>query len=616
MTNSSNATFAFAESGRWRESVEAALRGAPFESLVTTTAEGLRIEPLYEPPAQGSRIIGSRSAQAWAVAQRIDHIDADAANCQARSDLENGAQALTIVFNDAPSARGFGLRADSDTLKRVLDAIELQHVTIRFDAGAAAAPLAAAFIAWVIQRNLDPTQINVDFGIDPIGTFAATGTDISEVARREAADVAASAHRLGLGGSRFLADGRCYHQAGAGEAQELGFTLATAIEYMRQSEAGGMSLDVAREHLAFLLTADADEFLTLAKFRAFRLLWAQIEALCGLSPKPARLHAETSFRMMTRRDPWVNVMRSTVAVFAAGVAGADVVTNLPFTAALGLPDEAARRLARNAQLILIEEANVAKVIDPASGSGAFEALTKALCAKAWTEFQKIEKAGSMTAALRAGQIQQDIERVRERRQRAIALRSQPITGSSDFPDLHEAAVAVLQSSPQNRAPATANASLLLPSQRDAEPFEQLREASDAHAARFGRRPTVFLACLGPAAASTSRASFAKNLFEAGGVELSRGAENASITAVMTGFENSGAALACLCSSDRLYADLGVAAAAGLKAAGAKHVYLVGNPKQLETALRDAGVGTFLQAGCDALTILRTAYAILGLQEFP
>jgi methylmalonyl-CoA mutase len=617
-----DAGFAPVPHARWRAAAAASLRGAPFDSLVTTTAEGLCIEPLYERPARSCRVSSSRPAQKWNIAQRIDHPDPAAANRQALSDLENGADALTLVFQGAPLARGFGLAGagvDVDTLARVLDAVALDQISLRIEGGAAAAGLTAAFGALVAKRKLDPAGVTIDFGIDPIGMLAVTGFDVRDRIAGDFARIASPAADLRLHGTCWLADGRCYHEAGAGEAQELGFTLATAVEYLRHLEAAGTSLEVGCGAIAFLLAADADEFLTLAKFRALRLLWAKIQSLCGLSPKPARVHAETSFRMMSRRDPWVNVMRSTVATFSAGIGGADSVTILPFTTTLGLPEEAARRLARNTQLILIEEANLAKVQDPALGSGSFEALTAILCDRAWTKFQQVEGWGSMTAALRAGQVQKDIASVCENRQRAIASRQQPITGTSDFPDLHERALKVLQhlprrprGPPRRMPPATPFAAL--PMQRDAEPFETLRDRADEWAAQSGRRPQVFLAAMGAASAFTARASFVKNFFEAGGLEVALNEGFDSAEAAAAAFANSGAALACICSSDALYPELAVAVSHRLKQAGAKHIYLAGRPKALATALQAAGVDTFLYVGCDVLLVLRAAQAMLGLKE--
>ena len=210
----------------------------------------------------------------------------------------------------------------------------------------------------------------------------------------------------------------------------------------------------ARRMIFFRLAADADQFLTIAKFRALRKLFARVEQACGLQPEPIFISAETAWRMMTQRDPWVNVLRTTMAAFAAGLGGADSVTVLPFTAALGLPDAFARRLARNTQLILLEEANLAKVADPAAGSGGLEALTQQLCAAAWSLFQEIEAAGGAYAALESGLIQRKVAATRAERESAVARGRDPLTGTSEFPDIHELPVTVLEPAPTARPAAT------------------------------------------------------------------------------------------------------------------------------------------------------------------
>ena len=251
----------------------------------------------------------------------------------------------------------------------------------------------------------------------------------------------------GFGGPFAVADGRIIHNAGGSEAQELAFAIASAVEYLRALAANDVPLDAARGLIYFRLAADADEFLTIAKFRALRKLWARVEEACGLTPKPAYVAAETAWRMMTQRDPDVNMLRMTIAVTAAGLGGADSIVALPHTAALGLPDAFARRVARNTQLILLEESNLAKVADPAAGSGAIEDLTAKLCAAAWSQFQEIEKAGGAWAALERGLIQKNVAAVRAERQKAIARRKDALTGTSDFPNLQEKPAAVLDVAP-------------------------------------------------------------------------------------------------------------------------------------------------------------------------
>ena len=272
-----------------------------------------------------------------------------------------------------------------------------------------------------------------------------------------------------------MADGRIIHNAGGSEAQELSFVIASAVEYLRALETSGLPLDTARDMIYFRLSADADEFLTIAKFRALRKLWARIEEACALAPKPAYVAAETAWRMMTRRDPYVNMLRTTIAITAAGVGSADSIVALPHTAALGLPDAFARRIVRNTQLILLEESNLARVADPAAGSGAIEDLTQKLCSAAWTMFQEIENAGGAWAALEARLIQTKVAAVRTERQQAVARRKDALTGTSDYPNLDEAPATVLGVAPVTppKEAATKLTTDALPRIRLAEPFEAL-----------------------------------------------------------------------------------------------------------------------------------------------
>jgi methylmalonyl-CoA mutase len=347
----------------------------------------------------------------------------------------------------------------------------------------------------------------------------------------------------------------------------------------------------------------------MAKFRALRLLWARIEQSCGLAPKPVFIAAQTAWRMLTRRDPYVNMLRATIATFSAGLGGADSITVLPHTLALGLPDGFARRAARNTQLVLLEESNLAKVADPAAGSGGIEALTHELCEAAWTLFQEIEKAGGAFAALEQNLIQRKIAATRAVRETNIARRKEVLTGASEFPNLHEADIAVLDATPVAPAPygETKITFDALPPMRLAAPFEKLRDKSDEILKKTGARPKVFLANLGTPADFTPRATFAKSFFETGGIEAIETEGFSDPNALGTAFKASGAALACLCSSDKVYAGQATAAAKALKAAGPRHIYLAGRPGKQEGSLRAAGVSDFVFAGGDALATLQEVY---------
>jgi methylmalonyl-CoA mutase len=603
-----------ASRARWLGLVDSALKGGDFEKrLVSRTADGLRIEPLYGPAEPAEQPV--RAPGPWRIAQRVDHPDPAAANAQALADLEGGADALVLAFAGAPGARGYGLTpAGVEDLDAALKGVMLPLINLRVDAGGQGLEAAGLLMALAARRGEDLSSYDLDLGIDPVGVLAATGSlgavwaDVAPQLARTAADLEAAGFR----GRAFLADGRPYHEAGAGEAAELGAALATAVTYLRALEAAGHDLATARDRIAVLLAADADEFVTVSKFRAMRRLWARVEQACGLEPKPLRLHAETAWRMTTKRDPFVNILRAGMAAAAAGMGGADSVAVLPYTQALGLPDAFARRVARNSQIILIEESHLARVSDPAAGAGGFEALTGEIAEAAWAAFQAIEAEGGIVASLSVGKLQRRIEAVREARAKAVATRRAPLTGASEFPNLAEKPVAVLDV-PRAASPRSANfgsgsavACDALPSERLAEPYEALRDASDAYLAKTGRRPQVFLANLGTAAAFNARATFAANAFAAGGLESLSNDGFTDGETLAAAFRDSGASLACICSTDAIYAEQAVAAAEALTRAGVGTLYLAGRPADLAEPLQAAGVHGFLHAGCDLLALLAAA----------
>ena len=585
---------------RWLGLVDGVLKGAEFEKrLVSKTADGIRIEPLYDAAAPVAQPV--RAPGPWRVSQRVDHPDGAQASALALADLEGGADALTLVFAGAPAARGYGLTAtNAADLDAALGNVMLPLIATRLDAGARGIEAALLIKDMVKARGETLKGLDLDLGLDPIGTLAAGGA-LAEDYGAELGRTLAAFDAEGFTGRACLADGRPYHEAGASEATELASVLATAVAYLRALEANGHALERARDAVAVLLTADADEFLTIAKFRAMRRLWARVEAACGLSPKPLRLHAETAWRMMTRRDPFVNILRTTMATASAGLGGADSVTALPYTLALGLPDAFARRVVRNSQIVLVEESNLARVSDPAAGAGGFEALTAELTEKAWVAFQEIEREGGLAASLDSGALAGRIAAVAEARARAVATRREPLTGASEFPFLAEKPVTVLADAPQ----ATARPEGALPSARLAEPYEALRDASDARLAETGRRPAVFLANLGPVAVHNARSTFAANAFAAGGIEAIGNDGFSETTALAEAFRASGARVACLCSSDKVYETEAAPALAALKDAGAGTIYLAGKPTEAE-ALRQAGLHGLLFAGCDLLALLREA----------
>ena len=599
------------------------LKGAPFDKrLVARTYDGLAIQPLYPRDPRASPIAARAPGAAWTVMQRVDHPDPAAANDEALHDLENGATGLALVMAGSLNANGYGLEGSADALERALDGIYLDAgISVDLELPPFVPQITGFLAALVKKRGIKPEAADIRFGFDPIAAMAATAhapVPWSELSKRFTG-AAARLRDDGFKGPFAAADGRVIHNAGGSDAQELAFALATAVAYLRALEASGIALDAASRMIYFRLAADADQFLSIAKFRAVRMLWARVAQACGLAPVPAFVSAETAWRMMTRRDPYVNMLRATVAVFAAGLGGADAITVLPFTAALGLPDRFARRIARNTQLILLEESNLAKVTDPAAGSGGLEDLTSQLCAAAWSLFQEIEKAGGAAAALEQGLIQSKVAATRAEREKNIARRKDALTGTSEFPDIHEAGVHVMDVAPTplpNPPPQGGREQAefaVLPRIRLAEPFEALRDASDRMLTATGSRPKMFLANLGKLADFTARTLYAKNFFEAGGIEAVTNDGFVSRDEMVAAFKASGATLVCLCSSDKVYAAEAVGAADALRAAGASHIYLAGRPGEIETELKAAGVQDFVYVGCDVVATLRRAHGILRIE---
>ena len=597
----------------WLKLVGAALKGRPLERLIARTYDGIPIEPLYARAADARPVAGRRGP--WQVMARVDHPDPAIANAEALHELQNGATGLTLVFAGSIGAYGFGLPGHAKSVERALEGVHLDAIPIELQTAEPTRDAADHVAALVKARGHVPGAVNIRFGHDAIGAHSLTGTlpiPYSDLMPRFGEHVASLA-KQGFKSPLAAADGRIVHNAGGSEAQELAYTLAVAVAYLRALEGADIALEAARSMIEFRLAADADQFLTIAKFRALRKLWARVEQACGLSPKPAFVSAETAWRMMTQRDPYVNMLRTTIAAFSAGAGGADSVSVLPFTAARGLPDRFARRNARNTQLLLLEESNVAKVSDPTAGSGGIEDLTDKLCHSAWALFQEIEQAGGAPAALEKGLIQEKIAKVRAEHEAAVARRKDTLTGTSDYPNLAEADVQVLDARPVplGSRPAHIKYPALTPI-RLAAPFEAFRDASDRMLAKTGARPKVFLANLGTVAEFTARAGFAKNAFEAGGIEALSGDGFKSHDDMIAAFKASGAALACLCSSDEVYNREAAGAAKTLAQAGATHIYLAGRPKEAEP-LTAADVGTFIFAGCDVLATLKAAHDILGLK---
>jgi methylmalonyl-CoA mutase len=610
--------FKLASREAWLALVDKVLKGGSFARLVSKTADGLTIDPLTtrpgtadvlwspvgRPPAAGHR---------WDIRQRQAEPDPRLSNAAILDDLEGGVTSLTLQI-EAPGQSGLGYGAEP--LAAALKGVPLKACSIALDGRENTMDAVGSLLEIWRENDIGESQRHAAFNYDPLGVLAKTGTlyypadRACAIAAKFAADARAMPKVKAL-----LVDGRPYHEAGASEAQELAAMLATLVAYLRACESEGFDAPAAFDKIAIALATDADLFLSIAKLRAARGLLARVAQACGAAEGACGMHltAATSERMMARRDPWVNILRTTVACAGAAFGGADAITVLPFTWSLGKPDRFALRIARNTQLVLQEESALGRVRDPAHGAWFIEKLTTDLAQRAWVLFQAIEAAGGMAAALESGFLQDEIGKIAEARDNQVAHGLLALTGVSAFPLLAADGVSV---EPHPTAPPIVRggtAVAALPPRRLAQPFERLRDAADAHLARAGRRPRVFLASLGDAAVHSARTTWMQNFLAAGGIETVASDDLHNSAQAGNAFANSGTTVACICSSDAIYADLGEATASVLKAAGAQQVLLAGRPKAQEDALRLAGVDTFVFAGCDAVITLSRLHEVLDVK---
>jgi methylmalonyl-CoA mutase len=693
----------------WRALAEADLEGAAFEQkLVTHTYEGIDVQPVYTrrdrpgdgdpdgfpglPPfVRGARPLGAVQT-GWDLRQEHAHPDLDVANREILDDLQGGVTSLLLRLDvaaragldpDDPAAAELAGRDGlmvyhTDDLDRALAGVHLEAVGVTLEAGAAFLPAAALLVALWRRRGVSPEQARGAFNADPLAVLARDGQlPVSpQAALSLLADLAAWTARNYPNVTAVRVGTAPYHHAGATAAQDSAFGMATAVEYLRAMTRAGLDIDAACRQIFFSLSVGTHHFLAIAKLRAARRLWGRVAQACGASPGAAamRVHSRISKRVLTLRDPYVNLLRNTVGCFAAGLGGAEAITSVPFDAATGLPDRLSRRIARNTVLVLQEEARLHRVIDPPGGSWYLDWLTDRVGEKAWGIFQEVERQGGMLRAIETGWVSKQIDSAFAPRAKNLARRKEGITGVSEFPDVGEAPV--VRQAPDRgallrervrawRVKARAGATGGLPASGAAggwptggqaasgtrprstlhsvtqqvveaaedgaslgelasalgfhaepttlsplaphmfaRPFEELRDASDAWQAAHGRRPRVFLANMGPVAHHTARATYAKNFFEAGGFEVVGNNGFKDADAAAKAFADSGATVAVICSSDKLYPDVVPQAAPKLKASGARSVVLAGNPGANEAAWRTAGVDRFIFVKCDVLATLR------------
>lgn len=589
--------FAPASMDEWTSLVRAVLARSggtdadldPMTALGTVTEDGVELFPLYVAdesaasigaPGSAPFVRGSTKGSTGGWDVRAIHRDPDPVrtNAAALADLKSGVTSLWLAVGD----HGIAI----EDLPRALDGVYLDLAPVVLEPGGQAGAAARALLALADERGVARSQLAGSFGADPIAARARWGypADFGELA-----ELAALATEPQL--TAVTVDGTVYNDAGGSDSDELAAAASTGVAYVRALSAAG--IDNPFTQLEFRYAIGDDQFQAIAKLRAARRIWSRIAQLCGVSAGQ-RQHAVTSAAIMTRRDPWVNILRATIGCFSAAAGGAQSISVRPFDDALGLPDDLARRIARNTHAVIHDESSLGTVIDPAGGSWYVETLTAQLAVVAWAKFTALERAGGALAALDSGMLGAMLESSANERAARINVRARLITGVTAFPDLGE----VL---PPRRAAAPVHGGLL-PTRRYAEDFEALRDRAERSSVFAGGHPQILLATLGSSTAYAASVEFAGELFAVAGIEavvFDLDAGPLSPPKVD--------ALVCLCASDALYAERGMAAVSALRQTGVARVLVAGRP--------DASLGAddFVFAGCDARALLDETLTFLEAQ---
>ncbi|MBL9138584.1 MAG: acyl-CoA mutase large subunit family protein [Verrucomicrobiales bacterium] len=693
---------------QWKALVESELKGAPFDKkMFSTSYEGIVARPIYRPedaaglahmgslPGFAPYVRGTRAdgylKKPWEVSQEIAEPGAAAFNDTARAGLARGLTALNVVLDRAtrngadpdwaPSDEvglgGLSLALMED-LNRALDGIDLATVPLFIRSGASGLPCAALLVALARKRQVDLHLLRGCIEIDPLGVLAHSGQlpQSLDGAYREMAALTSWAAVNAPGLQTLCVHSRAWHESGGSAVQELAFTLATALDYLRAMHVRGLGVDLVAPRMRFAFTVGTQFFTEIAKLRAARLLWSRLISSLGGSEEAqkASVHVRTSQFNKTVYDPYVNMLRTTVEAFAGVLGGCDSMQVGPFDEILRSPGEFSQRIARNQQLVLREECHLTRVIDPAGGSWYIENLTDDLARRAWALFQEVEKRGGMAAALTSGWPQVEVSKTAEKRLENVARRRESVVGTNvyanpgekplDIPGTdaaafykrraqqvasartsadegqHQAVMDQLAQVVGGSGPALFEACARAASAgatlgeitravriqdrpnppitpvcltRVSSQFEGLRTSVDRRAAADGRRPAVFLANLGPLKQHKARADFARGFFEVAGFEVVNPQGFKTPAEAAAAAHASGAEVVCICSTDETYPELVPPLAREVRE-GRPGVVLVlaGFPADQVDQHRASGIDEFIHIRANALEVLSQISKRLGI----
>jgi methylmalonyl-CoA mutase len=694
----------------WRKIVDTELKGAPFEKrMFSATPEGITLKPIYRRedvahlahlhsvPGQPPFVRGSSAAgylqHPWEISQEIQASSPAEFNQAARNSLSRGLNALNMVLDKATrhgldpdwaQAEDVGCGglsiATVEDLTQALEGIDLEKVSLFVRSGASALPFAVLLAALLRRRKQPASSLRGCVEMDPLGVLSHEGCLPQSLpgAYREMAALTkwAAIHAPNL--QTICVHSRAWHESGASAVQELAFTLATAVEYLRELGDRELDANVAAPRARFAITVGENFFMEIAKLRALRLLWSRaVEAFGGdANAQRACLHVRTSHWNKTVYDAHNNILRATVEAFAGVAGGCDSMQVGAFDEVFRAPDDFSQRLARNTQLVLQKECELTQVIDPAGGSWYVESLTAELAARAWSLFQEVEKRGGMGAALAAGFPQETIAPTAAEKIKAVRQRRQSIVGVNQYANAKERAPDVPTAAPEpfhrrrvqqiaayrtsledaenqrvlaklaeiiglkgvELFEATVEAALAgatlgeivralrihdrpcpplqaVQLTRPALGFEKLRAASERYALRTGRPPRVFLCNMGELKEHKARADFALGFFAAGGYEVVSAGSFSTPGDAALAFAKSEAPIAVICSTDERYPILVPLLTDAIRAQSPRAILiLAGNPLEQMEAHKKAGIHEFVHFRADAVALLERIHRLLGVES--
>lgn len=601
----------------WEARIKADLKGADYEKkLISRTIEGINIKPYYRSEnLNGIEYLNTLPGEfpfirsyktdnnRWEIRQDINETDLLKANLNAKEAISRGADSIGFNAKEVE---------DKSDMKVLLDGIDLHEISVHFTSASSYPVIFNLFTDEARSRNADLGKIKGSFNFDSLSYFLLYGKFYANEDDNfiEASSLLNNAVKTIPCFKCITVNGQYFHNAGADVAQELGFSLASASEYLLKFKEKGLSIDDVASRMKFVFAVGSNYFLEISKFRAARLLWAKIAEQYGpVSPRSClmNIHAVSSLWNKSVYDPYVNILRSTTETMSAAIGGCDSISVNPFDITYKKPGTTSERIAQNTQLVLKEESYLDKIVDASAGSYYIESLTDAIAEAAWEIFLTIEKNGGFIHAVKTGFIKTDIEKTCQKRDMDIAMRKQVILGTNQYPNLKEKMLDKI--SPHADLSALGGLRMY----RGAQAFEALRLATESYVKDGHKSPSVFLFTYGSLAMRKARAGFSTNFFGCAGYEIIDNPGFRNIDEGVVAAIKSKAEIIVFCSSDDEYALLTSEVCRKLKTgAPDSHLIVAGTPAAIAEQLQQAGVNDFISVRSNVLDVLEKYQQLFGI----